>query len=81
MIRRDQSNALIVPPDLDGLTVNIAACFDQGGIIILAFDDLRRAAHSVFMVQYVETIRDHEWCPVDARSDFARGPDCLLNIC
>lgn len=31
VICRDRSNAVIVPPDLDGVTVNIAACFDQGG--------------------------------------------------
>ena len=74
MIRRDQSNALIVPPDLDRLTVNIAACFDQGGIIILAFDDLRRAAHSVFMVYYVETIRDHEWWSCRCSLGYCEGP-------
>jgi hypothetical protein len=49
MIWRDQSNTLIVPPYLDRVTVNITACFDQGGIIILTLDDLRRPAHSVIM--------------------------------
>jgi hypothetical protein len=50
MICRDQSNALRALPDLYGETVNIASCFDQGGIIVLAFEDVGRPNYPAILV-------------------------------
>jgi hypothetical protein len=60
MICRNKSNALIVPPDFNGETVDIAPSFDQDGIIILAFNDVRRSIYPAILVKPIETIRDHE---------------------
>lgn len=73
MIWSNQSNAFIFSPNLDGVTINIAACFHERGIIIGTLDDHWRAAHAVITVQRVETICDHKRGPIDITRSLPRS--------
>jgi hypothetical protein len=56
LVSWDQSNSPVLEPDFNGMAVNVLARLDQGRIVILACDDLRRAVHAAILVELVEAV-------------------------
>jgi len=55
----DQSNSPALQPDFNRMALYVLACLDQGCIVILACDDLRRASYVAIFVELVEAIGKH----------------------
>lgn len=53
------------------MAVNVLARLDQGGIVILARDDVRRAVDVAILVDLVEAIGDHGNTQVELPLDAA----------
>ena len=63
LIRRDQSYALVVPPDVDGMAIEVLAGFNQHGVVVLALGDARRTENPAFPIELVQAICNHEQNP------------------
>jgi hypothetical protein len=63
LIRGDQSHALVVPPDLNGMAIEVLVGFDQHCVVVLALDDARGTENPAFPIELVQPICNHEAKP------------------